>query len=166
MPPVCGMGAMVGDAAEVRMLWILVAMVLGVASVGQGVVNRQIASGWGIATATLLNTVILLFLAVTFYGISRYVPHALPELLRERFGDRTPLWWYLLPGVCGFVIVAGLPLAIEKVGALRVFLGFVAAQIVVSLVWDATMERMPVNFTRVAGAVVAWIGVLLAGWRR
>ncbi|MBI4237612.1 MAG: DMT family transporter [Deltaproteobacteria bacterium] len=148
------------------MVWVLVSMALGVASVMQGVVNRQITSGWGIAAVTLLNTVVLFCVAGIFYGLSRYLPQLLPELLRERFGDRTPVWWYFVPGLCGFVIVVGLPLAIEKIGALRVFLGFVAAQIVVSLVWDLTVEKIPVSLTRVAGALIAWAGVLLAGWKR
>jgi hypothetical protein len=66
-------------------------------------------------------------------------------------------WYHILPGIIGFCFVFIIPLVIMEVGTLPVFLGVIAGQIVMSIVWNACYENMPVNSIRVAGALlVVW----------
>jgi uncharacterized membrane protein YdcZ (DUF606 family) len=69
--------------------------------------------------------------------------------------------WILLPGIFGFCLVVGLPLALAQLGAMRVFVVVVASQMAVSGVWDAWVEGIPPSPLRVLGAALALIGAVL-----
>lgn len=70
-------------------------------------------------------------------------------------------WWSILPGICGLAVVLGLPWAIGQIGALKVFLILVAAQMVSSAFWDIAIEGVPLNGYRIAGIGLAVSGALL-----
>jgi len=74
-------------------------------------------------------------------------------------------FYWFLPGVFGFLLVAGLPWAAHHVGTLRVFVGVVAAQMITSLAWDHFAESIPVTATRITGALLAIASVVLASVR-
>lgn len=133
---------------------------LGAAAVVQGGLNRYVMADWGLSGAILFNTVVLLVIAMTFAAISHYFPQYLPE--------GTPLksaaykWWFIVPGICGFLLVAGIPSAIPKIGASGVFLSIIAGQLFFSLLWDFKVEQMVIEPQRVIGVVLALIGVYLS----
>lgn len=66
----------------------------------------------------------------------------------------------LVPGVCGLVIVAGMPMAIARIGVFPAVMIVIACQIITSLVWDWYGGQAP-NLTRVLGAVLVFVGVVL-----
>lgn len=85
-----------------------------------------------------------------------------PEALKERQGFEAWSWWYLLPGLLGFAFVVGLPYSIARIGALQVFVGLVVAQMVGGLLWDHFVEGLDWSFSRILGATLAVVAVLLA----
>jgi len=73
-------------------------------------------------------------------------------------------WWYLLPGICGFALVMGIPWAIPRIGATRVFLFVVVGQMIASLVWDLIVEKKTPDIQRLVGAALAIGGLLVSSW--
>ena len=51
---------------------------------------------------------------------------------------------------------------LERVGATRVFIGVIAAQLVVSMLWDFYAEGLKISGWRIAGGALALAGSALA----
>jgi bacterial/archaeal transporter family-2 protein len=142
------------------MRYVGLAIVLGVVAVIQAAINRQIALRWGLAPAATLNTGIATVAAAIFLGSFVALGGASFALQSSvRLADFR--WYWVLPGIFGFLLVAGIPWAVHHVGALRVFVGIVAAQMVASVVLDHFAEGIPLTTTRGAGALLAVASVLL-----
>lgn len=139
--------------------------ILGVAAVIQGAINKQIAARLGLGQAILLNGLVLLTTALFLYLIIRLFPQHFPDVFRPRSLDpsiRTPLaWWFFVPGLCGFLLVAGIPFLLGEIGAFKVFIGLIVAQLIAGLLWDHWMEGIPINGLRIAGSVLALSGAVL-----
>jgi transporter family-2 protein len=144
-------------------LFSLLPALLGVAAVLQGGLNRQISGHWGLAAAALFNTLVLLAAVGGLLVWSRLHPETLPAFFQLKGGLAQIRWWWVLPGLCGFALVAGIPWAISRLGAFPVFLGILGGQLVMSLAWDAFVERRPVTLVRLAGAGLAILGAWLVG---
>ena len=140
---------------------ILLPFYLGGAAVFQGFLNRHIAKSWGLPGTIFLNNSVIFVVGFTFFLISRLYSDVIPEVFRDRNSFSSFQWWYLLPGLFGFSLVSGIPYAIAKDGLLKVFLGIIGTQLLVSLLLDAFAEGKPVSLVRVVGAVMAFVGALL-----
>lgn len=125
------------------MRWMLfLPGLLGLASVMQSALNRQLAKSWGVPAAVLINTLVFLVLSVGFY-------------VSARSAARGPFqWWFLVPGVLGFCLVAGMPLAIARIGAFSAYAMLIAGQLITSLIWDAVVEGAPLTAVRGIGAAL------------
>ena len=143
--------------------WFLaVPLLVGTIIVLQGTLNRQLGAVMGLGTAVLLNAAVVMAAAVVFFLSVRSAPDSFPELFRGSYAPGTFSPWMLLPGVFGFLIIAGVPWAISRLGAARVFVAVVVAQLVVSLLWDGLTGAAPISWQRVVGAGLAIAGVALA----
>jgi len=141
----------------------LIPVVVGVAVVLQGGFNRQVSQQWGMATTVLVNGVVFLGVALLLWAIMKLRPDFLPrEFLPPENGGAVAPWRFILPGVFGVLIVIGLPWAITRLGALGAILILLVTQLVVSIIWDALVEGVPVQPLRVAGTVLALAGAWLA----
>ena len=149
------------------MLFSLVLPLLaGALGVLQNAVNRRFADSLSLPFALVVNSVVLLVASGVLYGAVRVWPaDSLPEIFRPRapWGEISPS--HLLPGLFGFTIITVLPWAIQRVGATRVFIGIVVAQIAVSLLWDLLAENLPLSPARVLGATLALAGAVVASLR-
>jgi bacterial/archaeal transporter family-2 protein len=143
---------------------LLVPVMLGVMSVFQATLNRQIAREWGLAAVALLNTVVVLALSLGFLAYC-LLRGSESGLLRVSFDASLLRSWWLLPGCFGCALVLGLPWAVERLGALQVFVGLIGAQVVASAVWDHLAEGIPLSAPRGVGALLAVASVLLVNWR-
>ena len=144
--------------------FILVPLLVGALTVFQGTLNRHLGGVMGLASAVLLNAFAVTVLAIGLYAAVRLAPESFPPLFRGAYRPGTFKAWMLLPGLFGFLIIAGIPWAIGHLGAARVFVAIVVAQIVVSLLWDTLAGGVPITWQRVAGAGLAMAGVLLASF--
>lgn len=127
---------------------------LGLVIVLQGGLNRLIARDWSLGSATALNATVLFIFACTVC--------TLPGPLKARFDWGVWRWWYLIPGILGFCFVAGAPLAISRLGAVRMTIGLIAAQLIGGLLWDWYMEGLSITWPRLAGVALAFVGVVIS----
>lgn len=146
----------------------LVPLLCGLAVVAQAGLNRRFAGQWGLLSAVLMNMVVATVATFAVYLVARSVPGLWPEAaapggVGRLFDGFT--FWHLLPGLCGVLIVVGMPAAISRLGAVQSALLLMAAQLLTSLVWDAMVEGRPATLARVVGSAVAFAGAAIAVWK-
>lgn len=143
----------------------LVPLLCGLAVVAQAGLNRRFAGQWGLLSAVLMNMVVATVATFGVYAVARSVPGLWPEASvgQGRFDGFTP--WHLLPGLCGVLIVIGMPWAIGRLGAVQSGLLLIVAQLVTSLVWDALVEGRPATLARVVGSAIALAGAAIVVWK-
>jgi transporter family-2 protein len=138
-----------------------IAGIVGLVSVLQGGLNRRVMAHWGLTHAVLLNNLVLLGVSIALVMAARSFPGRFPPEFAPR-ALAGGAWWYALPGLCGMVIVIGIPWAIAHLGAAQVFVAIVAAQLAGSLCWDVGIEGRALSVARIAGVVLALAGAWLA----
>lgn len=149
------------------MNWVLlIPILLGLGAVIQGGLNRQIADSWGLSGAVMLNNLVFLVACIVLFAATKLWPQEMPELFRDKGSFTKFQWWYWLPGIFGFALVVGIPFVIAKVGALKMFLGLIAAQLIGGLIWDALVERIGIDPQRVIGCLLAFAGVILVFYKK
>jgi len=138
----------------------LLCAVVGMVTVLQAGINRRLADVVGFLGATLFSNFILFLLSiVVLIAIGLYQA----ELFQEWAKLRTNFtWWYLLPGLFGFLIVIGLPIAIFHLGASKVFVIFIAMQLLTSVFWDIFAEGLSISPFRLLGIGLVAMGAGLS----
>ena len=140
---------------------LLVPFTLGVIGILQGGLNRQISNSIGVAQATLISNVVTVLICIGFYFLVKSFPQLMPEFFRVKAPITTYQWWYIFPAIFGFMIVAGLPYAIAEIGAVRVIILLVAAQMLTGVAWDFWVENIHLTPQKFLGMIAAMISVLL-----
>ena len=138
---------------------ILIPLAIGTIGILQGAFNRSMSSSIGLTRAALLGGIITLIICTAFYFVVKAYPNSFPEFIRLK--PMTFKWWYIIPGIFGFCIVAGLPYTIYKVGAVKTTVGLVAAQMTTSVLWDTFVEGIHLSATKGLGVLFALISVVL-----
>ena len=138
---------------------------LGFIAVIQGGLNRQISSKLGLVWAILINNSVIFIAGILFYFFVKYNPDIFSTFFKEKGTFSHLSWWYIIPGLCGLCLVAGIPLAINKIGALNVFIAIVAGQMILSIIWDFYVEGIAISPIRITSAVLSLISVLLLSWK-
>jgi uncharacterized membrane protein YdcZ (DUF606 family) len=147
-------------------LVIILAVFVGIATVLQAALNRRIAANWGLGPTIVLHAGVLFAFAIASYFAIEKVGLAVPASFRAKAGAyHNPLWWYLIPGLAGWVIIFAMPFAISKIGALQVFVWVVAAQVLAGLCWDRWVEGIAINAARAIGVAVVILGAALTTLR-
>ncbi|MFO7570837.1 MAG: DMT family transporter [Smithellaceae bacterium] len=140
---------------------------LGGIAVLQAGMNKIIAQSMGLSTAALINGAVFALCAVFVFLLTYFFPGFFSGIIPFNHSRGFSFhWWYLIPGIIGFSLVFFLPLVIMEAGALPVFLGVIAGQIIVGILWDAHFEKIPVDVVRVAGALMTFAGALLVIWKK
>ncbi len=141
----------------------LMAFFVGSLGVFQNTVNKLISDDWGLPLALVANGVVLLAASLILFVALKFVPE---ESLHPIFRTRTQLtglsWIHLLPGLFGLTVITLIPYSIDRMGATRVFIALVAAQIVASMAWDKFTTDATLSPMRIFGAVLTFLGALLA----
>lgn len=145
---------------------ILITFCIGLATVLQGALNRIISGQHDLAIAVLLNSIIYVMGAVILFFLSRKYGGSLPNILKPHGGWENISWWYLIPGLCGLVIVVGMPVVIMKIGVFRMFMIIIAIQLIGSLLWDKFIEQIQPTPLRIIGACLAFISVILTSIKK
>ena len=71
-------------------------------------------------------------------------------------------WWWIIPGLLGFVLVLGLAVSIGRIGAIQTIAISIAAQIFTSIAWDMFTGDHEINKLRLLGAGVTLFGAVVA----
>lgn len=138
---------------------IALPLFIGCFGILQGAMNRVIASHIGVAQASLITNIgSTLFCAILYYFAKAY-SHLMPEFYQIKAPLSTYKWWFIFPPLFGFAIVAGIPYSIAKLGAVKVTVGLIAAQMITSVVWDLLVEGVTINMMKFVGIVFAFLSV-------
>lgn len=138
---------------------IIVPLFIGCIGILQGALNRVMTNDIGLTWMALLGNVVTLLVCVAFYFFVKANPEIFPDFVRLK--DFQFKWWYVIPGIFGFLFVVGLPLGIYQVGAVKTTVGLIAAQMVTSVLWDVFIENIPLTMTKGFGILMAIGSVLL-----
>jgi bacterial/archaeal transporter family-2 protein len=137
---------------------LLVPFVLGGLAVLQVALNKRIAAVMGLTQAVILNASVLLIAAIAFYVYARSTRAEIGGWMAGGGGFGDFQSWWIIPGLCGLTLVAGMPWAVQRIGALQSFVVLVAAQMLFSILWDHFVEDVSVSVPRVVGATLAIAG--------
>ena len=140
---------------------LIITFCIGLSTVLQGSLNKQLARTWGLSPAVVFNNIVIFTTGLLLYALVRMSPQRFPELFKPKEAMGQMNWWYVLPGLFGLAVVTGIPWAISQIGALKVFLIVVAAQMVGSVLWDIYVENIPLNNFRALGVLLALSGALI-----
>lgn len=135
-------------------------LLMGTFLVFQPGINRQIMASKGLGFAIVLNGCVVFFLTTSFFLLAFFWGDRLPDFFRFKTGGAIQ-WWFVLPGLLGFSLVACVPFILASVGALSTVVGMLAGQLLTSLAWDAFLEGRPPSAMRVIGMCLAMGGALL-----
>ncbi|MDC1174520.1 DMT family transporter [Bacteriovoracaceae bacterium] len=144
---------------------VLIPMLIGAIGILQGSINRQMSNEVGLSTALVFGNVITLVISIVFYYLVYISPNSYPSFFLPRSITNNFQWWYLLPGLFGFVIITALPYAIFKLGAVQVTLFLITAQIVTSCFWDVIVEKITVSPNKIIGIILAIMSVAISSWK-
>lgn len=141
-------------------LKLLLPLLAGISIVIQGTLNKTSANQLGIASALLLNSLVLLAISIGFWLLMKYsVLSGWGGMTSLSFSDLK--WWQYLPGILGFVIILSTPLAIQHLGANLTFALIICTQLIISLLWDSLEQRAWPNLVSWVGVGVMAAGVLI-----
>jgi bacterial/archaeal transporter family-2 protein len=145
----------------VIMVYFLLAVMAGLAGVLQSGLNKKIGLKTGLAyTLHIGNFVVLVGGVFILYVIARLSTGDFGKMVRFKFPSSGDVfqWWYLVPGFMGLFFIISAPYAISKIGALKVFIGIMAAQVIGSFIWDLWVEKIPSDTWRIVGALLTLAG--------
>ena len=142
--------------------WLFfVPILLGTVAVIQSGLLKQIGEQWGLTNiAILLNLVQLACFAILFTWV-KLQPSTFPEIFKVRGSLSELKALYILPGFFGVMLILGIPLTIQKIGVLKLFIMLIGAQLAVSMVWDYYVESIPITFWRILGTFIALVGAYI-----
>lgn len=142
------------------MSWtIALPLFIGCFGILQGAINRMVANHIGVAQASLITNVGSTLICVFFYLFVKAYSHLLPEFYQVKAPLTTYKWWFIFPPMLGFAIIAGIPYSIAKLGAVKVTVGLIAAQMITSVLWDLLVEGVSINMMKFVGIVFAFLSV-------
>lgn len=140
---------------------MLAAFVIGLVTVLQSGLHKNMLMGNGLLSVVALNAIIAFVISMLLFFAQKYSLITLPESFSGQGAFQFKKWWYIVPGICGFIIVVGFPLAISYVGAAQVFIIAVAGQCVGSLMWDIFVEHNSPTVLKSVGVFLTLVGAFL-----
>jgi bacterial/archaeal transporter family-2 protein len=141
---------------------ILFSVMAGMFAVIQSGLNKMISDEWGFSSALLLNGVVFLVFNLLLFSVVYFQPGIFPAEFRLQGSLSNFKLWWVLPGICGFMLVLGLAVAFSQVGAVQAIVICIAAQIICSMLWDLMVEGKEVGMARIAGTVITFVGAFIA----
>ena len=136
------------------MRWILLVPILvGAITVFQSGLNKIISTRLSLLTAVSINSLLFLFTSLLcwFVYASNNWEKTMTELKQATYSP-----WYVLPGICGFLIVAGIPYSMGKIGSGKTFVLLIASQILFGLIWDISYEKKSFTLNQYIAAVICF----------
>lgn len=149
-----------------NILSVVIPFMIGAFGLLQGALNRQISTHVGVTHATLITNMGTVLLCVIFYITVKTFPNILPPMFQLRVPLSEYKWWYVFPPLFGFLVISGIPYAIANFGAVKVTVGLIAAQMIVSVLWDLFVEGIGLNTFKLIGLTFAALSVIFTALAR
>src|SRR5690348_10132783 len=96
-------------------LALAVPFALGCFAVLQVALNKRIAGTMGLTQAVILNAGVLLVVAVGFWLYARVAREDFGPWMSGSGGPGDFKLWWIVPGLCGLTLVAGMPWAVQRI---------------------------------------------------
>ena len=142
-------------------IWLsLLPLLIGFVGIMQGTLNKQVAGSIGVAQATLITNTVTTVICIVFYFLVKSAPEYFPDIFHVKAPILTYKWWFLFPPLFGFIIIAGMPFALSKLGAVKVTVLLVAAQMITSSSWDYFIDHIDINIYKIMGMICAFLSVV------
>ena len=144
---------------------ILIPFFIGLSVVTQGVLNRQIGAAWGLGAAVFLNASVLFVLSsLLFLGLI-YFPQSFPSFLQLSSPEASRAQaWFVIPGLCGLLIVIGVPWSLQMNGPGKTFILVIVAQIIFSLLFEKFFFGLSLSLMKIMGALFVAVGAALVAF--
>lgn len=147
-------------------LFLFIPVLLGVIGLLQGGLNKEIGQIIGVAQATLVGMIITLIIAIIFFYVVKMFPNSVAPIYHIKAPFLTWRWYFIIPGILGFLIVSLLPWAFFELGAVKTTILIVAAQMIFSVYWDLSIEKLPINSYKIIGMIFVFIGTVFIVLRK
>lgn len=141
--------------------YIILPLFLGVLAVFQPILNKVILDSKGLAFAAWMNSLVLFTTASLTLAFVYFAGDRLPSFLRPRLEGEWH-WWFLLPGIFGFLIVFFLPLSMRSLGAFASISAILLGQLLTSFIYDAAVSGKPITIARALGLLFTIVGAYLS----
>jgi transporter family-2 protein len=146
-----------------KLVLIVLALCMGIASAVQGATNGALTGRIGLSSAVWLNALVVMIGATLLYFV---LPRGAASGAPGVPGVIAP--WYLYAGGCyGLFIIAGAAFAFRKLGAGPTTALMVAAQLTTALALDhlgLPSAKIAVTPLRLVGAAMLFTGAVLVLW--
>lgn len=139
-------------------------IILGFVVVLQGSLNKQIGTQWGLSTAVLINASVFFLFSIFMYYSTKLFPNFFPDYLRAKPINENFQAWHFIPGLCGFILVLGLPWAIHKIGVAKSMTLLIGSQILMGFIWDKFIYHNEPSLLKLIGAILSLLGAILVMW--
>lgn len=147
------------------LVWFI-PLTLGAIGVLQAALNKQMSTSLGVASMTLIGSFVTLIFAAILYLVVKLSPGHFPEFFHLKAPLHQIKWWYFIPGLFGMMFVAGLPYGFYKMGAANFITGLIASQMVAGVLWDLTVDNIPLTKVKLLGMALALASVLVLNWSK
>ena len=141
----------------------LLPIIIGMAGILQGGLNKEMSLKIGVGQTVLVGQPLTFIFGVLFYLVVKFFPGLFSPIYHLKAPLMTWKWWFIIPGFLGLLIVSLFPEAIHELGAVKTTVLIVAAQVIFSVFWDMTVEKLPISTFKWLGMVFAFISVVLMG---
>lgn len=143
-------------------LAVIMSIVAGAFGVWQAGMNKVVADSLGFTFSLVFNGFFFLFFNLIFFAYVLAKPGMLPAEFTVQWALNEFRWWWVVPGLMGFILVMGLAVSIGRIGAVQTFVISIAAQIFASVAWDMFAGDQEVNKMRLVGAGLTLVGAVVA----
>lgn len=143
-------------------LFYLLPLFLGLTVVTQGTLNRRVSADWGLASTVFLNATVFFVVSLLLIIALQVSPQLFPDYLKIQSFDLAKFkLWFLIPGLCGFFLVLGVPWSLQVNGPSKTFILLIVAQIVLSLIVEKFFFAGNPSVMKIFGAVIAMVGAVI-----
>lgn len=143
-------------------LAILFSVIAGAFGVWQAGMNKVVADSLGFTFSLLFNGCFFLLFNLLFFMIVYVKPQAFSSEFAIKFALNEFKWWWVVPGLMGFILVMGLAVSVGRIGAVKTIVISIAAQIIASILWDVFQGGQPIHNLRLIGAGITLLGAIVA----
>lgn len=137
----------------------LIPLAIGISGILQGALNLKMSDSLGLVHSLLIGNFLVLVYTVIIYFFVVKSPESVPDFFRIKAPITSFKWWYVIPSVFGLMIISGIPIGIYRLGAVKVTVLIVVAQMVTSISWDIFVDKIPMNTMKVLGLFFSIIAV-------
>ena len=138
----------------------IIPLAVGAAGIIQGGLNKNMSQNMGLTMALFIGNSLVVIYSILLYFLAAKSPESVSELFKLKATATGFKWWYVIPSVCGFIIITGIPFGISKIGAVKVAVLIIAGQMITSLCWDFFVEKIPFSTTKGLGVFFSLLSIL------